>query len=214
MSLLRILHNYAVFFFFSKNILFTAFQIHAASPEHDVKLLTSFTDPEFLNGYDCSHAPSRSVALSILSICWCLRIWKWCSRTSATADRRANVDVPIPQVAGGVFTPDGLYESGRDCVTSKTGKSTAEYAGTIQVGQCDAYNRKYTTITSVTNPTLGAECRSRFSILLVVFVITPAVENLHILLDPKDFQRSQILYARLFWTRLGLWADIVQNTCC
>ena len=48
------------------------------------------------------------------------------SLTSATVDRRANVDVPIPQVAGGVFTPDGLFESGWDCVTPKTRKSTAE----------------------------------------------------------------------------------------
>ena len=36
------------------------------------------------------------------------------SLTSTKADRRANVDVPVPQVAGGVFTPDGLYESSQD----------------------------------------------------------------------------------------------------
>ena len=97
-------------------------------------------------------------------------------------------------------------------MTPKTGKSTAKYAGTIQVGRC-AYNRKYTTITSVTNPTLGVVCRSRFSILLFIFVIVHAVENLLTFLEPRDFQRLRIFYARLFWTRLGLQADIVQNTC-
>ena len=52
MSLLRILQNYAVFELF---ILFTALQIYAESPEHDGKRLTSCTDPEFLNGHECSH---------------------------------------------------------------------------------------------------------------------------------------------------------------
>ena len=53
LSIVRILQKYAFTI-----ILFTALQIYAANPEHYVKLLTSFLDPEFLNGYEYSHAPS------------------------------------------------------------------------------------------------------------------------------------------------------------
>ena len=41
------------------------------------------------------------------------------------------MDVPSPQTVGGVFTLGGLYESGRDCVTPKTGKVTLD-------GVCDS----------------------------------------------------------------------------
>ena len=80
------------------------------------------------------------------------------------------MDVPNPQVAGGVFTLDGVHESGRDCVTFITGKVTPDghydsnYAGCgvpLPRKQCDAYNRKYTAnyfsfeqdVGTVTSPT-------------------------------------------------------------
>ena len=44
----------------------------------------------------------------------------------ATADRRAIVVVPFPQNDVGVFTLDGLFESGRDFATPKTGTVTPD----------------------------------------------------------------------------------------
>ena len=52
---------------------------------------------------------------------------------------------------------------------------------------------------------------TRSAILLILFMVIHAVGNLHVFLGPDDFCGYGFFYVRLYWTGLGLEANIVEE---
>merc|ERR1712152_91880 len=52
---------------------------------------------------------------------------------------------------------------------------------------------------------------TRSAILLILFIVIHAVGNLHVFLGPDDFNGYGYFYVRLYWTGLGLPANIVEE---
>merc|ERR1711924_273258 len=52
---------------------------------------------------------------------------------------------------------------------------------------------------------------TRSAILLILFIVIPAVGNLHVVAGPDDFNGYGYFYVRLYWTGFGLPANIVEE---
>merc|ERR1712157_62745 len=52
---------------------------------------------------------------------------------------------------------------------------------------------------------------TRSAILLVLFIVIHAVGNLHVFMGPDDFNGYGYFYVRLYWTGLGLPANIIEE---
>merc|ERR1712216_273372 len=52
---------------------------------------------------------------------------------------------------------------------------------------------------------------TRSAILLVLFIVIHAVGNLHVFMGPDDFNGYGYFYVRLYWTGLGLPANVVEE---
>merc|ERR1712060_426779 len=69
------------------------------------------------------------------------------------------------------------------------------------------------TIFSVKNFTFDGDRvgLTRSAILLILFIVIHAVGNLHVFMGPDDFNGYGYFYVRLYWTGLGLPANIVEE---